>query len=427
MLLSVVLLLLVSLGLRHGSRILAMPATYDEQYITVPIINLLQQGWMVATAIDFEETKGPGLIWLYALAGEVTGESLNDLRLISLALFVFGAVPLLDLARRCGVHGPSLAAIAGLYALLPYNIGLGQMVMSEPAYVMQMLVVCWFFLADDTPHSDSSNRSSPGIWRLVAFALALSILLHNRVHGAALAAAVCLVALERDGWRGARPWIIACIFAVLSRLPLVMRWGGLVSPRFQGIHALGASFDGQTYLLSTYAPLVTAFIWPGLVRDDCRARRWMIAAGAGVGLLLGIVASPSVPAIFSFEGGYVYQYAGVIASTVQAVTSEPLLQAILVGGLAALGGAGLGALGAIAWSSTAKAGPGVIDRLQFWLLTVGLVMYAASAAPVFDRYVLGWGVLLPLVWWRALPRWLLLIQAAGLCAIGAMLCARWLF
>lgn len=417
--LAVSLVLAIALGMRFGTIVLATPATFDEPYIAAPITNILQQGWTFRTAIDFEETKGPGLIWLYAVAGEVVGGSLNDLRLISLALFVLGVVPLLSIARRCKLRGPAFIAIAGLYALLPYNAVLGQMVMSEPAFVLQMLVACWLF-----QHGIGDARGR--LWAIILFTIALSILLHNRVHGVALAAAVCLIAFERGGVRGALPWVIACTVAGLSRLPLWAHWGGLVSPRFQGVHGLGVSFAGQTYLLATYAPLVAAFIIPAMLRDDCGRRRFLIALGAIVGLLLSVLAMPNLAQSSMFENMVVMQYAGVTATAIRAVTTQPLMQSILIGLLATIGGAGLGALATLGWSSTVDQTSGVIERLQCWLLAAGLAMYAASATPVYDRYALGWAILLPICWWTQLPRWLLIVQMIDLLAIAAILTKNWL-
>ncbi len=417
--LAALLVLAVSMGMRYGTRVLHAPATFDEPYIAAPITDILHQGWSFRTAIDFEETKGPGLIWFYAAAGEVVGDSLNDLRLISLALFALGVVPLLSIARRCGIHGQSLIAVSGLYALLPYHAVLGQMVMSEPAFVLQMLLACWLFL---------HGLFFPGSrwWSLPLFVIALSVVLHNRVHGVALAAGVCLVAFERGGVRGARPWVIACAIAGLSRLPLWLHWGGLVSPRFQHVHGLGVSFSGQTYLLATYAPLVAVFLWPVLVGSEFRARHWLIALGAAVGLLLSIFAMPNLNQTSMFEGIPVHQYAGITATMIRTISANQSLQAIMISALATLGGAGLGSLGVIAWTSTTMQVRGVVERLQFWLLAAGLAMYAASATPVYDRYALGWAILLPIIWMQRLPRWLLIAQAMGLTAIAAILTSNWL-
>ena len=71
-------------AIRVGTSILNKDVVFYEQYITVPIFNLIEEGWSVETAIDYEETKGPALIWTYASIGQIFGGSLNDLRLVSL-------------------------------------------------------------------------------------------------------------------------------------------------------------------------------------------------------------------------------------------------------------------------------------------------------------------------------------------------------
>ena len=55
----------------------------------------------VETAIDFKETKGPTLIWTYAVGGAALGGTLNDLRLVSVLFFVAGIAPLLTSCAYC--------------------------------------------------------------------------------------------------------------------------------------------------------------------------------------------------------------------------------------------------------------------------------------------------------------------------------------
>jgi hypothetical protein len=67
------MVLLVAIGLRFGTNILKQGFVFDEQYITAPIDDIIQQGWSIQTAVDFKETKGPGLIWPYAAVGNIIG------------------------------------------------------------------------------------------------------------------------------------------------------------------------------------------------------------------------------------------------------------------------------------------------------------------------------------------------------------------
>ena len=77
---SLLILLLTALLLRFGTDIRAMDARFDERYITVPINDLMVEGWSVQTAIDYQETKGPALIWPYAVVGKWLGGDLIALR-----------------------------------------------------------------------------------------------------------------------------------------------------------------------------------------------------------------------------------------------------------------------------------------------------------------------------------------------------------
>ncbi|MHC4108416.1 MAG: hypothetical protein ACYSTY_10065 [Planctomycetota bacterium] len=204
---------------------------------------LIDESWSVENAIDFEETKGPALIWTYALVGELVGSELNRLRLVSVAFFVLGSVPLLLIGRACGVAGPWLLIVAALYVLLPHNAVLGQLLMSEPVFVFGSLWLMWIFVRGFGASAASERR----VIGPVAFGAILAILLHNRVHAAAFGAAAVLVAWERDG-RRSWPWWAACAAAGLVRVPLWIRWGGLVSPEYQSMHGLGFSPASLTYL-----------------------------------------------------------------------------------------------------------------------------------------------------------------------------------
>lgn len=79
---AMAIVVIAGVGLRLGTQAATIPATYDEPWIMTPIVNLIEQGWSMRTAIDFDETKGPGLIWIYALLGEALGSTLNQLRLV---------------------------------------------------------------------------------------------------------------------------------------------------------------------------------------------------------------------------------------------------------------------------------------------------------------------------------------------------------
>ena len=101
---SLVAIVLVFIGLRLLTGVAGSAERWDEMYITVPMFDIIEQGWSMQTAIDFQETKGPALIWPYALLGDWLGGSLDDLRLVSGLFFVLSAVPMILLAWRCGTQ-----------------------------------------------------------------------------------------------------------------------------------------------------------------------------------------------------------------------------------------------------------------------------------------------------------------------------------
>ena len=63
---SMLFIVLVAFGLRWGTEVTERGPLFDERWITRPIAEIIRHGWTVQTAIDFQETKGPALIWPYA-------------------------------------------------------------------------------------------------------------------------------------------------------------------------------------------------------------------------------------------------------------------------------------------------------------------------------------------------------------------------
>jgi hypothetical protein len=415
------LVCVVALVLRYGSNVLDKGQIFDEPFILEPIQNLLMRGWSVETAIDFRETKGPAFVWAYALAGAVLGSGLNDLRLVSVLFFVTGVVPLLLICRACagtapgGIHrldGPGMLAVGGLYALLPHNAVLGQLVMSEPSFVFGSLWLLWVFVWG----FGSSRDDQHAILGPAIFAVILAILFHHRIHAAAFGAAAALTALQRDRWRS-WPWWLACVVAGLARVPLWIRWGGLVAPEYQSMHGLGFSPQSVTYLAAAVVPLAALFLWPAVTAPDFRSRRRFIWAGAGVGVALVLVAMPAISETMPFEQRDVRRFLGVIATALRLTIGSPALQALLLGALSVLGAASMGAVAAIGFQRPPGDRLGVVWQLALWTLVAGAAMYALTRAMVFDRYLLPWAVLLPIAWTVALPRKLLFVQAIILAVI----------
>ncbi|MHC4802542.1 MAG: hypothetical protein ACYTFF_10540 [Planctomycetota bacterium] len=409
---AVLLVLVVALVLRYGTSVLDKGPVFDEPFIIEPIQNLVVRGWSVETAIDFRETKGPAFVWAYALAGAVLGTGLNDLRLVSVIFFVTGVVPLLLICRACAIRRPSMLAVAGLYALLPHNAVLGQLVMSEPSFIFGSLWLLWVFVwGFGTSRDDERAILGP-----VIFGALLAVLLHHRVHAVAFGAAAALTALERDRWRS-WPWWLACAGAGLTRVPLWIRWGGLVAPEYQSMHGLGFSPESVTYLAAAVVPLAAIFLWPAVSSADFLPRRRLIWAGVGVGIALVLIAMPVLSETVLYEQRELQRFPGLIATALRMTTSLPALQALLLAVISVAGAASMGAVAAIGFQRPAGDPLGVVWRLVFWTLITGAAMYALTRAMVFDRYLLPWAVLLPIAWTAALPRKLLFAQALILAVI----------
>jgi len=426
---AILLVIGVALGLRFGTNVLDYPELRDEALMKVPIDGILDHGWSVETALDYQEVKGPTFYWSYALAGEFLGDSMNAMRLVSIVFFVLAAAPLLLIARRVGVRGPPLVAIAGLYVLLPYNAFTGQLLFSEPSFNFFALWMVWAFVWGFGASSEEEKR----VWGPVVFAVLLSVLLHHRPHAVAFAAAVAFVGLERDGWR-CWPWILACALAGLSRLPLWAYWGGLVTSDYQNLFGLGLRLDSLTYMLAVILPWTAVFIWPAIVSPQRPSRRLWVVIGAGVGLALGAFASPDIHAMvrYTIDGEPKEQaaYAGVVATTLKMLLPTGAAQQWALACLSTLGGASIASMMAVCFRpsflSAEQATDSTVRRLAFWTIGFGVLLYVITRGPVYDRYPAIWFTLLPIVWIRSLPRWLVVLEAVGLFAMASYLIGAWL-
>ncbi|MGI9014236.1 MAG: hypothetical protein ACR2GY_08300 [Phycisphaerales bacterium] len=417
-------LIVVMLGglLRYGTQVLDHGNMFDEVYIKAPIDDLVHNGWTVEHALDFKETKGPTLIWSYAGIAEIVGSSLNDYRLISAFFFIAGVLPLLWIAQRCHVHGANLIIVAGLYALLPYNAVLGQLLMGEPTFVFGSLLLIAVFMWG---FGDSSVNEKRLLGPLL-FAIVLSIQLHNRVHAVAFAGAVVLLAFERDRMRS-WPWWLACLLAGLSRLPLWYRWGGLVHPDYQHMHGLGFRMTSLTYLAAAMLLFTGVFLVAAIMHPAWKRNLRFIISGAVVGGIIGMIASPSLR--IDLDASERFQ--GVIASAVLILSKSAGVHTIVLAGLASLGLASLGALAALSWPARTNASVssdmiGLAGRLTVLTLLVGWSLYALTQGWVFDRYLLPWAILVPVLWSRHLPRWLMIVQALLMMLILAQHTSVWL-
>ncbi len=390
----------------------------DEDLMKVPIDAILQNGWSIRTAIDYQEVKGPAFFWMYAMPAEAIGGGINSLRAISMAYFVLGAWALLLLARECGLGSRGLITIAVLYALSPYNTFTALLLMSEPSVTCVGLWLVFVFVRGMTAGEVSRIRR----WAPFVFMVLLTILLHHRPHAVALGGAAVVTALVRDRAR-AWPWVLACISAGLLRLPLYLRWGGMVTSHYQDLFGFGVRLDGLTYMLAAILPWIAGWLiaplFAGRTSNAFTLRRMTMAGLAG--LLLGAFAVPDLDAKvqYTLPGSTDIksqaEYAGVIATFLKGALPQGVARDLVMAIFAGMGAASLAGLFLTRPKSESQQfahrdSLQVVLRLAFWTLACGLPLYLITSGPVYDRYLVVWVILLPIAWRATLPRWLLFVQ-----------------
>ncbi len=399
-------------GVRWGTNILLKGPVYDEQYITVPIDNLIKYGWSVSTAINFEETKGPAMIWPYAILGNFFGGTLNDLRLVSVWSSIFASSFLAWLALLRFVPPKLIIWVTIGWLLLPYNLIFSEIVMGEVSYLLLSLIAVSAFVFGVGRSASQSNWIAPAL-----YCIALALALHSRIHVVAVAGAVCLTAFGIQG-KSSWPWWLATIVAGLLRIPLWYHWGGLVSPQYQALHGLGFRLESLSYLAAAMVPFVGIFALEGWRRVAAR-RSIMIAFT--VGFFLVIIAMPDlyVPETIDLTANN-SRFQGIAATLVKKISFESFIQQITLALLAGLGLSGLVGL----WHCRDK--ETLLTSLTFWSMLLGWSLYALTRGFVFDRFLLTWAFLLPILWVQLLPRELRCIQYVGLAFITVYLAAVWL-
>ncbi|MCP3906048.1 MAG: hypothetical protein GY715_20695 [Planctomycetes bacterium] len=413
---SVAILLVVGVVLRVGSGVASLEASFDEPGMQSIVERIVTEGWSVAAAVDYEDTKGPAFFWLYALPAEVTGADVGSLRLLSVAFFVLAGIPLGLIAVLCGLRPGQTAGAATLYALLPYNAVLGQLFMSEPSFLLGalllLLVFAWSMAAEP---GGAARRLGP-----VLFGALVAVLLHHRPHIVACAGAIVIVATVRDGARS-WPWWTACIVAGLLRIPLFVRWGGVVSPDFQERAGLGLRMESLTYLLVALLPCTLLLLWGAVKREGGRARVVLVGVGAAVGLVLGLTALPDLDAT---AGGRLV-FMGAVATTLGPLGDSTLACAAFVA-LSALGGACLAATLAAPGGERDGVVRGAVLRVAAGTAILGWSMYGLTRGAVYDRYLLPFVAYFPLLWTLRLPWPLRVVQGAGLLILLVKLTMSWL-
>jgi hypothetical protein len=206
--------------------------------------------------------------------------------------------------------------------------------------------------------------------------------------------------------------------AGLLRIPLWMRWGGLVSPEYQTLHGLGFRLESIAYLAAAMVPFVGVFAVEGW--RIAKSKVFIIVSFC-IGLLLVLVAMPDLVVPESID--YVNnneRFQGIAATLVKKITANGSMQQLFLALLSGLGLAGLAGL----W--LCKDRVRIVGSITFWSLTFGWLLYAITRGFVFDRFLLTWAFLLPIVWYKVLPKWLLVPQYILLAIIAVWLSSTWL-
>ena len=407
---SAIIVVVVLFGLRWSSGIMQQGNVLDEKYITVPIFALIKEGWSVKTAVDFEETKGPAMIWPYAFFGKMLGGTLNDLRLVSIWSSILALLVLSWIAVKSDVRGKQLFLISIGWLLIPYNLVFSEIVMGEVSFLLLSLLAVAIFIWG-IEHNKHKTRCflAPALYCVV-----VAIALHSRIHVVALTGAICFTAFALQGKRS-WPWWVASVVAGLLRIPLWLRWGGLVSPEYQALHGLGFRFESLAYLAAALVPFVGVFAVEGW--RVAKSKVFIVCAFI-VGVALVFFATPdlTIPDVIDYEHP-TERFQGIVSTLSLKFGSNATNVLAFLAGIGLAGLAGL-------WHCNEKAK--YVGAITFWSLAFGWMLYALTRGFVFDRFLLTWAFLLPIVWYRVLPKWLLIPQYIALAVIAAMLCNTWL-
>ncbi len=402
---------------------MAMPAgpspVWDERVMYPVVQGIVATEWSWESLLYYQDTKGPVFFWLYAAAAELLGPEILTLRLLTAMFFVFSTWTAVAIASAAGVRGVRLAAVCALFVLLPYHLMLGVVFMSEASFVFLSLLMC--AQATAGIRAGRSATTAERFGSAAVYGVLLSLLLHHRVQASAWGGAICLVAAGALGVRSL-PWWIATAAAGLSRVPLMIAWGGIVSPAYQERYGLGFRLDGPTYLLMAGLPVTCLMLFARErdVRRERSRRRFMLL-GAAVGLLLGIFCGADI-----LEGITANRYLGITATALRPLSGTGVVGLPALSLLATLGGAALAAtawpaLAHMAWRS--RSASALLEGMGAWAMLLCIALYSMTRGDVYDRYLMVFAVLQPMVWVLRVPalwRWAAGAVLAGMAGYGLL-------
>ncbi|MBL1219021.1 MAG: hypothetical protein D8M59_16190 [Planctomycetes bacterium] len=400
---------------------------WDESYMVPVVQEIIRDNWSHASMLDYQDTKGPVLFWAYAAWGQVCGSEASSLRSLSMLLATLCAWPAALIAWRVWRYTEqtyrqkawlTVLSVALIW-LLPYQPVLSQLFMSEPLFNLLSLWAVACAIIGFERQTDPKRHALP--WALtVAYTLVLVLLVHVRVQAVVIAGAVCLTAVLTVGIRGSACWWMASAIAGLSRIPLWLRWDGLVSPEFQDRYGLGFRLDALTYVVVALLPISAVFLW---LPERQSVKRTLAVAGAAAvfGALLGFAAQPDL-ALTSDSG----RYMGLVATFFRDyLPASSGIQTVAWISLSALGCAALGCVVLHTQSERADSdrSASAVCILSLWLIVVGWLLHALTRGDIYDRYLLPFVLTVPLVWLRVLPVPLVAALVLILMFVNAMLIA----
>jgi len=407
---AVAALVIVALALGTGSR----PIQWDEKYVRPVLDAIFASRWSLHSLIDYDDTKGPAFFWLYAAFGEVFGRDLATLRSLSIivtALWAASLVGLLDVKER---SAGQIAVVALLAMPLPYSLVMSQLVMSEPSFLLGGALMA---VAGARALSSERHRTRL-VHGPILFGVLFAVLLHHRIHVVAPAAAIVMLAANRDRWKS-WPWLVAGLLAGLSRVPLLVRWDGLVGPSFQDRYSIGLRLDSLVYLSAALLPTIGLTLVAAFMQ-----RRQLGRMGVGAILILGgfgaglvTVARPAVS-----SDAQVLNFAGPVATLLRPIADSPMLLSGAFAVLCALGVMSMAAMVALTWRHSSDSSPLARCGSQLACLTIvfGWLLSAAAGGDVYDRYLLAFTFLWPVLCVRVFPRPLVVVQVVWQLVLSAV-------
>jgi hypothetical protein len=318
----------LSLSSRHGN------FADDEQSYYLPSVEQIAAHWpSLDLAAASASATSPGYSYFLAGISKLTGSDPRTLRLITIGL---SAATLLVLALM--FRAP--AGMAGCVAILPlaasnFFIKSASWVVTDNAALFWMCASLYaLWRCSDNPK-----------WALPAGASAAAAIFVRQLH-AWLVVPIGCVAVASAGASKAGLSVSTRVMAWLALIPpvavllwLYHAWGGLVPPRWQGVHDAGLHLASVACALSVFAGLGTFYFLSVELPSGALRRRLgrESAVGGAAGLLLGVVARNGMDRAEGRWGGYFWmlvQHTPTLWGRSVLVVAGSILGGMLLGAMA---------------------------------------------------------------------------------------------